>query len=882
MLSKQAKILFFLNWKRDPDGDYQSKLFVFKFTDKLSHSLPEKKYNVWWYYEKGKLRPFRLEQFKGNMSTYMQAEKLISLLSSAKLIAVPSTELPPEIGNFLEFLNFAKATKPKKVSICMLCYQENRKITTLTSKTQYDYYSKSVCKLCAQKEVNGDYQKKGYKNTTELRQFSKIQLEKTRSIEKAVAVINDNLSTSKSGTNTLFDVIPADNEMKGVPLRKFLKDRKQLEIFGETIIQLWKKFKITQFLPVQQLAIKSGLFEFRDQLIVAGTSSGKTFVGELAGLNAMKNRKTKFVFLTPLVALTNQKYTYFKRLYGTIGYRVGIRVGVTKLNLDEQINLENPRNFKNSDIIVGTYEAFDWILRSGTATNIGEIGVVVVDEVQLIGDQERGQQLDGMLVRIRTLFPRCQIICLSATIGNLHEVADLFKLTLIHYERRPIPLERHLVLAETVKEKEQKLVEIIQKEIEQENTAFKKSLVFTNTRKRCQVLASLFRVAGFKATYYHAGLTYWERKKIETQFEKGNYDVITTTAALGAGVNFPVSQVIIETPSMGARWLKVSEFYQMIGRAGRFGFHKLGKAYLLSMKNYKIHTQMEKSEDQIGFWLLTAQIEDLDLNIEFDSEADQLLAKISAQSPCNHESLEEYYNALYYTTNKFSDMQKILTKAKMAVTKENKWFITALGRACATSFISPIAGYKIATQLLTTTVENLSISMNSFENIYLSNKAHAEVESITKAKMSSRFLNDGVVETIFSGQFRGKWKFQFANMIKKWLKSIFDCSCKESPYCNHPAQKISKIILNYRRKGASPVEISTQLTSEYELFAYPGDLYTWLESFVYSLEAIKRLSSALGKDKTHSESSKLIRHIVKPRLYQQKTKISRKQYKPGK
>ena len=874
MSSKQAKILFFLNWKKDSDGDYQADLYVFQSNDKLTNSSPQNSYKVWWYYDKRKLRPFRLEEFKGNMSSYAQGESLIHLANLAKLIAVPSTDLPPNIEEFLEFLNFAKATKPQKVSICLLCHRQSKRITTINSRTGYSYYKKLICKSCAYAEVKGDFEAKGYKNTTELRQFSKVQLEKTRNVEKSIALTNNDSLISSSNSNTLFDTIPADTESKSVSLEGSFKQKKRVGIFSKAIIQLWRRFGITKLLPVQQLAIEKGLFEFRDQLIVAGTSSGKTFIGELAGLNVLKNRKTKFVFLTPLVALTNQKYSYFKRLYGTLGYRVGIRVGTTRLDLDQETTVGVSTNFKNVDIIVGTYEAFDWILRAGTASSIGEIGVIVIDEVQLIGEQERGQHLDGMIIRIRKLFPKCQIIFLSATIGNLYELADFFRLVLIDYKKRAIPLERHLILTETPKQKEQRLIDIVRQEKERgdKNDSFRKSLVFTHTRKRCQLLASILRGAGFKATYYHAGLTYNERRKVETKFEKREYDVIATTAALGAGVNFPVSQVIIETPSMGTRWLKVSEFYQMIGRAGRFGFHKMGKAYLLLTKNHKIYTQMEKSEDQIGFWLLTGEIEDLDLEIEVDLEADQLLAIISAKSPYFYSRLKEYYNELYYNTKQFSEMLKVLTKTQMVAQRGNKLYITALGRACATSFISPLAGYKIATKLHKISVENLAVNLNPFESIYLSSKAHAEIESVTKARMSARFLNDGIVETIISGKSRGKWRVQFARMVKIWLKVIFDCDCNESPYCDHPAQKISKIIIDSRQKGASPVEICYLLTKEYELFAYPGDLYTWLESFVHTLEAIKRLSMALDKEKISKESNKLISHIVKPRLYQQKNR----------
>ena len=63
-------------------------------------------------------------------------------------------------------------------------------------------------------------------------------------------------------------------------------------------------------LPVQALTLDNGLLEGENLLVVSATASGKTLIGELAGVpGAMKGEK--FIFLTPLVALANQKYQGF-------------------------------------------------------------------------------------------------------------------------------------------------------------------------------------------------------------------------------------------------------------------------------------------------------------------------------------------------------------------------------------------------------------------------------------------------------------------------------------------------------------------------------------------------------------------------------------------
>ena len=92
---------------------------------------------------------------------------------------------------------------------------------------------------------------------------------------------------------------------------------------------------------------------------------------------------------------------------------------------------------------------------------------------------------------------------------------------------------------------------------------------------RCHTIADAL---GMRAAAYHAGLTSQERRDVEMRFLQGKMMAVVTTAALGAGVDFPASQVIFDALAMGRDWLSVQEFNQMAGRAGRPDFHDLGKS----------------------------------------------------------------------------------------------------------------------------------------------------------------------------------------------------------------------------------------------------------------------------------------------------------------
>jgi len=66
---------------------------------------------------------------------------------------------------------------------------------------------------------------------------------------------------------------------------------------------------------------------------------------------------------------------------------------------------------------------------------------------------------------------------------------------------------------------------------------------------------------------------------IEYIFKKGYIDTVVGTDALALGVNFPAKYTILaQTYKNKSNALEPSEFLQLLGRAGRYGFHDIGYA----------------------------------------------------------------------------------------------------------------------------------------------------------------------------------------------------------------------------------------------------------------------------------------------------------------
>ena len=91
------------------------------------------------------------------------------------------------------------------------------------------------------------------------------------------------------------------------------------------------------------------------------------------------------------------------------------------------------------------------------------------------------------------------------------------------------------------------------------------AIIYTASRKNTEEVAEFLNMYGIKCTYYHAGLTAIERRKIQDDFINGNTDYIAATNAFGMGIDKKDIRLIIHYNVTGS----IENYYQEIGRAGR-------------------------------------------------------------------------------------------------------------------------------------------------------------------------------------------------------------------------------------------------------------------------------------------------------------------------
>jgi superfamily II DNA/RNA helicase len=353
---------------------------------------------------------------------------------------------------------------------------------------------------------------------------------------------------------------------------------------------------------IQNLAIDKGLLQGKSIMVSSPTGSGKTLVGEMALLRAVTVGE-KGMFLVPLRALAVQVSQVLKERYEVFGVMIGLSTGDFQ-NSGERL--------AENDIIVTTYERADSLFRRN-ASWITELGTVVVDEIQTLADTGRGARLESLIIRMRKQLSNLQIIALSATVGYPEELAEWMDCELVESDERPVPLVNKVIVTAN---KNRSLKKLVMTTIQGDGQA----IVFNRTRREAEAQAlRLAEDVGRQFTslekdrldlelkslenvninipldmrallhdgtaYHHAGLDYQTRRLVERLFNQGLIRVIAATSTLAAGMDLPARTVILsstQSPEDYHKFLSANSVHQMLGRAGRPGYDKVGFGIILA------------------------------------------------------------------------------------------------------------------------------------------------------------------------------------------------------------------------------------------------------------------------------------------------------------
>uniref|UniRef100_A0A914X3W3 Helicase POLQ-like n=1 Tax=Plectus sambesii TaxID=2011161 RepID=A0A914X3W3_9BILA len=386
--------------------------------------------------------------------------------------------------------------------------------------------------------------------------------------------------------------------------------------------------KISRLYAWQESCLNHKILKNGGNLILSlPTGGGKTLIAEILMLKqALLNCKDSLLIL-PFVAIVQEKI----RSLAVFGEELDICVeeyAATKGRLPP-IGRRKQRS-----IFVATIEKAHSIVNSLIEKGrLDRLGLVVVDELHMLGDGPRGAVMEQCLAMVLHAAPSCQIVGMSATLSNTSELCRFLRADSFYSDFRPVRLIERIKLGDWIYRLEPNAQPVVEYQMEpsknkkedgdnvvelvNEVIPFHSCLVFCSTKKNCENLCgaiarllprerkelkqhkmaerralletmrqeldnrmcpTLERTIPWGIAYHHSGLTTEERRLIQDAYLDGVLCVICCTSTLAAGVNLPAKRVIIRSPMIGNGPLGLAQYKQMVGRAGRAGLDSTGES----------------------------------------------------------------------------------------------------------------------------------------------------------------------------------------------------------------------------------------------------------------------------------------------------------------
>jgi replicative superfamily II helicase len=215
---------------------------------------------------------------------------------------------------------------------------------------------------------------------------------------------------------------------------------RQLSSWGlpRSILEKYAARKISTMFPWQVECLNNPkiLKHHANLVYSAPTSAGKTLVAEILAIKTVLERRKKVLFILPFVSVVREKMFYFQDIFSGSGVRVEGFMG----------SYNPPGGFQSVQFAVCTIEKANSLVNNFLQEgSLGEIGAVIIDEMHLLGEPNRGYLLELLLTKLRYVSLRddhvdMQIIGMSATLPNLGVLAKWLDAELYVTDFRPIPL----------------------------------------------------------------------------------------------------------------------------------------------------------------------------------------------------------------------------------------------------------------------------------------------------------------------------------------------------------------------------------------------------------------------------------------------------------
>lgn len=386
--------------------------------------------------------------------------------------------------------------------------------------------------------------------------------------------------------------------------------------------------------------------EGKNLLVAWPTGCGKTTVA-LAVAARQRAQAMKTAICVPLKSLNAEHAQTFTEA----GFKVVCAYGDAR----KDTAFFKTRDFEDADVLITTNETLDSIMSKESKRELvlPALGAIVFDEIHHLGESERGPNLENLIAVLKTNWAEIQIVGLSATLGNIKQIAEWLdaELNYVPPEDRPVPLELNFLqynkqyysfdidgrfIPNSKENMEIRMGMILRLISRHPDATF---LIFCSSRARTtQVANEIARrvfhsrdryrwfndnrvtnmMDAYPVAFHNAGLSAEQRAEVEQAFREGSISIVCCTPTLAQGVNLPADVCIMFDVEYwdrvtGQFLIDANSLQQTIGRAGRPGMSDKGFAYIISPIDKHASSNYRTSEFTCG------RVNDVPAEIEYRS-----------------------------------------------------------------------------------------------------------------------------------------------------------------------------------------------------------------------------------------------------------------------
>jgi superfamily II helicase len=132
------------------------------------------------------------------------------------------------------------------------------------------------------------------------------------------------------------------------------------------------------------------------------------------------------------------------------------------------------------------------------------------------------------------------------------------------------------------------------------------------------------------------------------------------------------------------------------------------------------------------------------------------------------------------------------------------------------------------------------------DKIYVKN--HRQLSAQLDTNIPRSAFSGAALDMLFQGENLAALDDATRDRVLDFAEDFLDCDCDTNPYCGHPEEKFVRYLLDLRAEGLDPEAMVDVMTDDYMVYAYSGDVLSFLDDAVRTLDAVEALAEVEGRD----------------------------------